>query len=38
MSQLPIFHNTSNGFTLVAEDGRLSQIMSKDKAWDIHYA
>ena len=38
MSQLPIFHNTSNGFTLVVEDGRLSQIMSKDKAWDIHYA
>ena len=38
MSQLPIFHDTSNGFTLVVEDGRLSQIMSKDKAWDIHYA
>lgn len=37
MSQLPIFHDTCNGFTLVVEDGRLSQIMSKDKAWDIHY-
>src|SRR5574344_1654160 len=38
MSQLPIFHDTNNGFTLVVEDGRLSKIIAEDKAWDIHYA
>ena len=37
MSQLPIFHDTCNGFTLVVEDGRLSKIIAKDKAWGIHY-